>query len=136
MLFRSVGKIGIPDEVLLKPSHLTTPEMDMMKKHTEIGESIIRPIGSLRHLCDIIRHHHEKLDGSGYPDGLKGDEISLLVRITTVADIYDALTTDRPYRVKFSFAESHKILRSMKDQLDQSVVEALIAAFQEEGQSA
>lgn len=128
-----VGKIGIPDEILLKPSQLTSQEMDLMKKHTEIGESIIRPIRSLRHICDIVRHHHEKLDGTGYPDGLKGDEISLMVRIISVSDVYDALTTDRPYRVKFSDHEARAILRSMKDHLDQAVVEALIATFQEEG---
>ena len=128
-----VGKIGIPDEILLKPSHLTPQEMELMKKHTEIGESIIRPIRSLRPICDIVRHHHEKLDGSGYPDGLKGDEISLLVRIISISDIYDALTTDRPYRVKFSAKEAYAIMRSMKDQIDQAVVETLIAAFHEEG---
>ena len=79
-----------------------------MRRHPEIGESIIKPVRSLQHLCDLIRHHHEKLDGSGYPDGLKGDEISPLVRILSVADVYDALTTERPYRPKKSKARGHQ----------------------------
>ena len=121
-----VGKIGVPDEILLKPAPLTTAEMDIMKKHPEVGESIIKPIRSLRVLCDIIRHHHEKLNGNGYPDGLKGSEISHLVRITTVADIFDALTTDRPYRSRFSVEEAFKELRKMKEEVDQNIVEIFI----------
>ncbi|MCA9401190.1 MAG: HD domain-containing protein [Candidatus Omnitrophica bacterium] len=126
-----LGKIGIPDEVLQKPGPLNDQEWILMKKHPEIGESIIKPIRSLRHLCDIIRHHHEKLDGSGYPDQIKGDEISPLVRILTVSDIYDALTTDRSYRNKYSYGEACRILREMKDQLDQDIVEALIEMLEE-----
>jgi len=123
-----LGKIGIPDEVLGKKGKLTDQEMNLMKKHVEIGEGIIKPIHSLNHLCDIIRHHHEKLDGSGYPDGLSGDQITPLVRITTVADIYDALTTDRPYRDKFSKEKAFAILRDMKEegQIDADIVEILI----------
>ena len=123
-----LGKIGIPDEVLGKNGPLTDQEETLMKKHPEIGESIIKPIHSLSHLCDIIRHHHEKLDGSGYPDGLRGDEITPLVRISTIADIYDALTTDRPYRAKFSKEKVFKILRDMKnhDQIDADITEIFI----------
>jgi len=91
-----LGKIGIPDEILNKDSGLTDEEWVIMRRHPEIGESIIKPVKSLQHLCDLIRHHHEKLDGSGYPDGLKGDEISPLVRILSVADVYDALTPNVP----------------------------------------
>ena len=130
-----VGKIGIPDEVLTKPAPLTTAEMEMMKKHPEIGESIIRPIRFLRNLCDIVRHHHEKLDGSGYPDGLKGDQISILVRITTIADIYDALTTDRPYRRRYSFEEACRILRDMKNQIDQNIVDVFLSTLTTPDQS-
>jgi len=118
-----LGKIGIPDEVLGKKGSLTDQEMDLMKKHPEIGEGIIKPIHSLSHLCDIIRHHHEKIDGSGYPDGLKGDEITPLVRITTVADIYDALTTNRPYRDRFTKEKAFEILCDMKGQLDPDIVD-------------
>lgn len=125
-----LGKIGIPDEVLGKKGALTDQEWDLMRRHPEIGESIIKPIHSLSHLCDIIRHHHEKLDGSGYPDGLRGDEITPLVRITTVADIFDALTTNRPYRNYFPKEKAFEILREMKDggQLDSDIVEILIEA--------
>ena len=121
-----LGKIGIPDEVLGKPGPLTNQEMDLMKKHPEIGEGIIKSIRSLGHLCDIIRHHHEKLDGTGYPDGLKDNEITPLVRITTVADIYDALTTNRPYRKKYPKEKAFEILFQMKGQIDPDIVDILI----------
>ncbi len=120
-----VGKIGVLDEVLQKPGKLTPEERVMMEKHVIIGESIIKPIRSLRRACEIIRHHHELLDGSGYPDKLKGEEINLLTRILTVADIYDALTTDRPYRKGFSREEVYREMTKMKDKLDQKVVEVL-----------
>jgi len=121
-----IGKIGVPDEILGKEGSLTDQETDLMRKHPEIGEGIIKPIHSLDHLCDIIRHHHEKIDGTGYPDGLKGDEIMPLVRITTVADIYDALTTNRPYRGRFSKEEAFDILCDLKGQIDPDIVDILI----------
>ena len=121
-----IGKIGVTDMVLLKPGPLNDEEWEMMKKHPEIGEGIIKPIQSLRNLCDIVRHHHEKLDGSGYPDGLKGDAISRLVRILTVADIFDALTTDRPYRKGFPQEKAIEELHKMQGKLDLTVVQALI----------
>jgi len=120
-----LGKIGVTDKVLAKAGPLTAQEMDMMKKHCEIGEGIIKPIRSLRRLCDIVRHHHEKLDGTGYPDGLKGDDVHVLVRVLTVADIFDALTTNRPYREAHSRDKALEILRGMKDQVDQKIVEIL-----------
>lgn len=126
-----LGKIGIPDEVLLKPGSLNDQEWVLMKRHPEIGETIIKPITSLRHLCDLVRHHHEKLDGTGYPDGLKGEEIAPLVRIMTVADIYDAITTDRPYRDRMTVDEACAELRKMKDQLDQDIVEAFIETLKD-----
>ena len=121
-----LGKIGIPDEILKKESELSDEEWVIMRRHPEIGESIIKPVRTLQDLCDIIRHHHEKLDGSGYPDRLKGEEISPLVRILSVADVYDALTTERPYRPKNSKQEAINILRSMKNHLDQDIVNILI----------
>ncbi len=124
-----VGKIGVPDEILFKADALSYEEMEVMKKHPEVGESIIRPIRHLRNLCDIVRHHHEKLDGSGYPDGLRGNQISLLVRITTVADIFDALSTNRPYRKSHTFEEAFKIMRDMKNQIDQHIVEVFASTF-------
>lgn len=121
-----LGKIGVTDAILKKEGPLTKEEMDMMKRHCEIGEGIIKPIRSLRSLCDPIRHHHERLDGTGYPDRIKGQDISLLTRILTVADIYDALTSERSYRPSFPPQKAIEELRKMKDQVDQRVVDALV----------
>ncbi len=122
-----LGKIGVVDGILKKEGALTAQEMEAMKRHCEIGEGILKPIRSLRPLCDIVRHHHEKLDGTGYPDGLKGDEIRPLVRILAVADIFDALTTNRPYRKAFTREQALEMMRGMKDQIDPKMVEALAA---------
>ncbi len=125
-----LGKIGILDEILKKPGSLSPQEWDIMKKHTEIGEGIIKPIRSLSKLSDVVRHHHEKLDGSGYPDGLKGDEISLLARILCVADIFDALTTDRPYRKALTFEEAKAELIKMKGKLDPKIVDTFLETLE------
>ena len=93
-----LGKIAVPDEILKKGSNLTPAEWDIMKQHPITGETICRPLKSLRLVLPIIRHHHEHSDGSGYPDGLKDSEIPLLPRILQVVDIYDALRTARPYK--------------------------------------
>jgi len=93
-----VGKIGIPDAILLKPSRLTADEADRMRTHATIGDSLCGGLRLLKLVRPIVRHHHERLDGSGYPDGLRGDEIPLLAQIMGVVDVYDALSTDRPYR--------------------------------------
>jgi len=127
-----IGKIGIPDEVLHKVGKLSEHELSLMRRHTEIGESIIKPIRSLQHLCDPIRHHHEKLDGTGYPDGLKGDEISPVVRILSIADIYDALTTDRAYRNRFSKEAALEIMRGMTAEIDQDLVEVFVELLEEQ----
>ncbi|MEW5894957.1 MAG: HD-GYP domain-containing protein [Candidatus Omnitrophota bacterium] len=120
-----LGKIGIVDDILTKNGPLNKEESLLMKKHPVIGEGIIKPIHSLSNLCDIVRHHHEKLDGSGYPDGLKGDEISLLVRILTVADIFDALTSDRPYRKALVSVKAINEMRLMGEKIDQKIVNVL-----------
>jgi putative two-component system response regulator len=93
-----VGKVGIPDSILLKPGKLTPGEWITMRSHTTRGEQICRHIKTLASVLPIIRNHHERWDGSGYPDGLKGKEIPLLARVLQVVDIYDALTNPRPYR--------------------------------------
>ena len=93
-----VGKVGVPDAVLLKPGKLTADEFALMKKHPEIGDALCAPLQSLRHVRPIIKGHHERLDGSGYPDGLRGDQVPLLAQIVGVVDVFDALTSDRPYR--------------------------------------
>lgn len=93
-----VGKVGVPDAVLLKPGPLTPAEFALMKKHPDIGDSLCAPLQSLRAVRPIIRCHHERLDGSGYPQGLKGEEVPLLAQIVGIADVFDALTSHRPYR--------------------------------------
>lgn len=93
-----VGKIGIPDAILLKTGRLTADEFRIMQRHTVIGDRLCGELRSLRDVRVIVRHHHERCDGSGYPDGLVGDRIPLLAQIMSVVDVYDALTTDRPYR--------------------------------------
>jgi putative two-component system response regulator len=93
-----IGKIGIPDALLLKPAPLTGQEFEMMKQHTVIGDRLCGELRSLRLVREIVRQHHERLDGSGYPDGLRGDQVSMLAQIVSIADLYDAVTTARPYR--------------------------------------
>ena len=97
-IVHDIGKVVVPDAILLKPGPLTPGEIAVMRKHPVVGERICAPLKSLRFVLPIIRHHHEKRDGSGYPDGLSGEEIPLAARILQLADVYDALTTDRPYR--------------------------------------
>src|SRR5258706_10143290 len=93
-----IGKIAIPDRVLLKPSRLTSREYALIKTHTLVGDELVRAFRSLDAVRGIVRHHHERLDGRGYPDGLAGDQIPLLAQIVTIVDVYDALTMKRPYR--------------------------------------
>lgn len=97
-LVHDVGKIGTPDAILTKPGRLTPEEYGLIKKHPEFGVNIIESIGLFRDCLPIVRWHHEKLNGTGYPDGLVGDEIPYLVRISTIADIFDAMTSTRAYR--------------------------------------
>jgi putative two-component system response regulator len=96
-VLHDIGKVAVPDAILLKPGPLTPEEFDIMKVHTIVGERICSPLKTLQLVLPIIRHHHEKLDGSGYPDGLSGEEIPLTARLLQIVDIYDALTTRRPY---------------------------------------
>ena len=105
-----IGKIGIPDSILFKRGVLTDEEWSTMRLHTLRGEDICRPMKSLAPVLPIIRSHHERWDGTGYPDGLRGEEIPLLARVLQVADIFDALTTARPYKPAFSRAQSIEIM--------------------------
>ena len=93
-----MGKVAVPDAILLKPSRLTEEEWKVMREHPVVGERICTPLKSFRLVLPIIRHHHEKFDGSGYPDGLRGTEIPLTARVLQIVDVYDALTTVRPYK--------------------------------------
>jgi putative two-component system response regulator len=105
-----VGKVGIPDSILFKAGPLTAEEWVTMRSHPARGEEICRPLKSLEPVLPIIRHHHERLDGSGYPDGLRGDQIPLLARVLQTADIYDALVSPRPYKPAYSADQALEII--------------------------
>jgi putative two-component system response regulator len=110
-LLHDIGKLGIPDVILNKPGPLTTEEFDLVKQHTVQGAHIVEPLRSIHTAMPLIRWHHERRDGRGYPDGLRGDAIPLLVRILAVADVYDALSSPRPYRPALPHAACLDILR-------------------------
>jgi putative two-component system response regulator len=110
-----VGKVGIPDSILFKPGSLTADEWVVMRSHSTRGEEICRHLRSMTDVLPIIRHHHEKWDGSGYPDGLRSKQIPLLARVLQVADIYDALTSPRPYKPAFSPDEALRTLQQETD---------------------
>ena len=110
-LLHDIGKIGVPDEVLRKHDRLTKEEFDLMKQHPTIGRKVLEQVVQFEKYLDAVELHHESLDGSGYPRGLRGEQIPISARIVKVADVYDALSTDRPYRKKMSVEEVHNILR-------------------------
>ncbi len=110
-----IGKVGIPDSILFKPDQLTAEEWVIMRSHTTRGEEICRPMKSLARVLPIIRHHHERWDGTGYPDGLRGEQIPLLARVLQVVDIYDALTMARAYKPAFAPARALDILKRETD---------------------
>ncbi len=105
-----IGKVGIPDCVLLKTGDLTTAEWDVMRQHVLIGERICQPLRTMQGVVPIIRHHHERWDGSGYPDGLVGNDIPYLAQVFQMIDIYDALTHERSYKSTFSADQSLNIM--------------------------
>jgi putative two-component system response regulator len=136
-IVHDIGKVAVPEHILLKPGPLTEDEWKIMKQHPVVGERICRPLKTFRHVLPIIRHHHEKLDGSGYPDGLRGDEIPITARVLQTVDIYDALTTDRPYRKALPPQEAISRIRkevesgwwdgSLVDQLEALVSESALS---------
>jgi putative two-component system response regulator len=123
-----VGKVGIPDAVLLKPGRLTAAEFELMKRHPEIGDSLCAPLQSLRRVRPIIRSHHERLNGSGYPSGLRGDEVPLLAQIVGIVDVFDALTSDRPYRSAMTSDEAaqHLLRECAEGKFGRREVEAFL----------
>lgn len=126
-ILHDIGKIGIPDSILNKPGTLTSEEFDIMKTHTLIGERIIDSLKTFKNLKNMIKHHHEKLDGSGYLDNLKGAQIDIFTRIVAIVDIYDALISDRPYRKAMSEEQAFSILYedAQKGLIDLEIVEIL-----------
>lgn len=135
-LVHDVGKIGLPAGLLEKPGALSLEERRQMEKHSEIGEQILRKVDDYEEIADVVRHHHERVDGHGYPDGLRGDEIPLLARIISVADAYNAMTSDRPYRDALpSRVARLRLAQAVESQFDTSVVaafEAILAAADED----
>jgi len=109
-IVHDIGKVAVPDAVLLKPGRLTPQEMDVIRQHPVVGERICAPLNSFRMVLPIIRHHHEKLDGTGYPDGLKAEQIPLGARILTIVDVFDALTTERPYKTAMAREEALQVM--------------------------
>jgi putative two-component system response regulator len=126
-MIHDVGKVGIPEQILNKPGKLTKEEFEIVKKHPEIGEKICLPLGAFKKYLGPIRHHHEKLNGKGYPDGLRGDEIDVITRILTIADIFDSLYSDRPYRLKMPMSKVKSIMfeEAETGYIDKRLVELL-----------
>lgn len=134
-LFLDIGKIVIPDMILRKAGKLTAEERDTIEEHSDVGYEILAPLKTMSRMLPIIRSHHERLDGSGYPDGLSGDRISLLVRIVTVADVFDAITSDRSHRSAFKLDTAFEILSEgvRSGWWDDAVVRHLRESVEESG---
>ncbi len=129
-LLHDIGKIGIPDEILRKPAKLTPSELKKMQEHPVIGAIILQPIKGMEEVARAVKAHHERFDGRGYPDGLRETEIPLMTRIISVADTFDSMTTDRPYRRRLSdTAAIREIEACVMTQFDPMVVEAFLKAY-------
>jgi HD-GYP domain-containing protein (c-di-GMP phosphodiesterase class II) len=124
-LLHDIGKIAISDAILYKPGRLTDVERDAMRRHPVIGEDIVRGIDFLAGARQVVRSHHERWDGAGYPDRLAGERIPLAARVFAVADTFDALTSDRPYRAASSFREARRVIADAAGtQFDPTVADA------------
>jgi len=133
-ILHDIGKIGVPDAILNKAGRLTPEEVAQMQVHAIVGERICQPLRSIRYLLPVIRHHHERFNGTGYPDGLRGEAIPITARIVGIVDMYDALITDRPYRPRLSREEAFGILRAgaADGTLDPELVASFITMVREE----
>lgn len=130
-LLHDVGKIGVPDEILRKAEPLTADEFEAVKQHVTIGYAILADLRPIRHLLPGVLHHHEHWDGQGYPEGLQGEKIPQLARILAVADAYDAMSTDRPYRTAMQFATvEERLQEGAGKQWDQRVIDAFLRCRQ------
>ena len=131
-ILHDVGKIGVPDKILGKPGRLNESEFEYMKRHPEFGAAIIEPIARLRDLSPNILHHHEQYDGHGYPKGLKSERIPLYARIIGIADSFDAVTTDRPYRKRSSMEKGlTEVERGSGSQFDPKLVRVFVRVFKQ-----
>jgi putative nucleotidyltransferase with HDIG domain len=129
-LVHDIGKIGLPAGLLEKPGALSLEERRQMEQHSTIGEQILRKVDDYTEIAAIVRHHHERVDGNGYPDGLVGDEIPLLARIIAVADAYNAMTSDRPYRDAMpSRVARLRLAQAVESQFDTAIVAAFEAVL-------
>lgn len=130
-VLHDAGKIGIEDHILRKPERLNAEEFEVIKRHSEMGAEIIEHVRKLREIAAAVKYHHEQVDGRGYPDGKKGEEIPVLSKIVAVADTYDAMTTDRPYRKALpKEAALKEVKRCSGSQLDREVVKAFVKAYE------
>ncbi len=130
-VLHDVGKIGIEDQILRKPGPLSPEEYDTIKRHTNMGVEILEHIRQLRDIIPGVKYHHEQMNGRGYPDGLKGEEMPVIAKIVAVADTYDAMTTDRHYRKALTKGVAMKELkRCAGAQFDREVVEAFVKAYE------
>jgi HD-GYP domain-containing protein (c-di-GMP phosphodiesterase class II) len=133
-IIHDVGKIGVSDAILRKPGALTDAKWAEMRRHPEIGYAMLKDIAFLRPALDIVRYHHERYDGAGYPVGLAGEEIPLAARIFAAVDAYDAMTSDRPYRRARSREEAlAEIQRLAGAEFDPRVVQVLLRALRDSG---
>jgi putative nucleotidyltransferase with HDIG domain len=131
-LLHDIGKLGVPDSILLKPGPLTEEEWEIMKKHPEYGYNMLKKVDFLLPALEIPLYHHEKWDGSGYPKGLKGDEIPLSARIFAVVDVWDALTSERPYRPPWSKEKALEYIISQSGKhFDPEVVKVFLEVIKE-----
>jgi HD-GYP domain-containing protein (c-di-GMP phosphodiesterase class II) len=131
-LLHDIGKIGFPDQILCNPGPLPPDGVRVIQEHPLGGENILKPVGSLARLCPIVRHHHERINGNGYPDGLKGEEIPIAARIITVADSFDAMISARPYKAPRSREDAiGELLRCRGMQFDPSCVDTFVDFLRE-----
>ena len=134
-LLHDIGKIGIPDNILLKPTKLEMSEFELIKMHSYISGQIIEKLEKYSYLKDAVKHHHENFDGTGYPDGLKGEEIPLYSRILSIVDVFDALTTSRIYRASIPFSDALSIMDEMqkKNKFDPAIYDTFIVMIKKLG---
>jgi PAS domain S-box-containing protein/putative nucleotidyltransferase with HDIG domain len=133
-LVHDIGKIAVPAEILTKPTRLTTLEYEMVKTHAELGYEILKDVDFLRPVATVIRSHHERLDGSGYPLGLKGDQIPVEARVLAVADVLESMASHRPYRASLGIEAALRELEGHRDLwFDREVVDALLRLVRDRG---